>query len=80
MIRPRPGHGTGYEVQFVDFDWAGVEGEARYPLTISPTVKWAPGIVGGQLILQAHDDAMEGGMWYRPSGEGPVAAPSSRRS
>ena len=39
----------------IDFDWAGKEGEARYPKDLSPAVRWPPGAKAGGLITKAHD-------------------------
>ncbi|KAI0739155.1 hypothetical protein C8Q80DRAFT_234232 [Daedaleopsis nitida] len=45
------------DIQVIDFDWAGKEGEARYPKDLSPAVKWPHGAEPGGLITTAHD-------WY----------------
>ncbi|KAI0739132.1 hypothetical protein C8Q80DRAFT_232263 [Daedaleopsis nitida] len=42
-------------VMIIDFDWAGKEGEARYPKDLSPAVKWPHGAEPGGLITTAHD-------------------------
>jgi hypothetical protein len=42
-------------VRFVDFDWAGVEGEVSYPPYMNPDISWAKGVACGQLMLQQHD-------------------------
>ncbi|KAI0249173.1 hypothetical protein BJV78DRAFT_1328610, partial [Lactifluus subvellereus] len=41
----------------VDFDWAGVDGEARYPPMINDSgeIRWARGIKAGGLIEKQHD-------------------------
>ncbi|KAF7301231.1 hypothetical protein MIND_00687900 [Mycena indigotica] len=41
-------------VQFVDFDWCGLEGEATYPLDISMgAIDWAADVGPGSLITAA---------------------------
>lgn len=42
----------------VDFDWAGVEGEVRYPMGINLEVSWAPGTDPDELIMKEHDQYM----------------------
>ncbi|KAI0681582.1 hypothetical protein C8Q76DRAFT_804541 [Earliella scabrosa] len=51
LIQPR----KGGAVRIIDFDWAGKEGEARYPNDLSPAVRWPPGAKAGGLITKAHD-------------------------
>ncbi|KAI0704761.1 hypothetical protein C8Q76DRAFT_603626, partial [Earliella scabrosa] len=46
---------TAKAVRIIDFDWAGKEGEARYPGDLSPRVQWPPGARPGGLITRAHD-------------------------
>jgi serine/threonine protein kinase len=48
------------DVLLIDFDWAGMEGEVRYPINIaSGPHLWRPdGAVGGELITKEHDLAM----------------------
>ncbi len=45
------------KVQLIDFDWAGKDGEAKYPLSISKSIcwAWALGVKGGRLIRKDHD-------------------------
>ena len=45
-------------VRFVDFDWAGAEGEARYPAFMNIDVPWPHGAAPGALLAQAHDAAL----------------------
>lgn len=45
------------DIQVIDFDWAGKEGEARYPKDLPPAVKWPRGAEPGGIIAAAHD-------WY----------------
>ncbi|KAI0686932.1 hypothetical protein BC835DRAFT_1420050 [Cytidiella melzeri] len=44
------------KVHFIDFDWSGAIGQARYPLGVnSITVKRPDGARGGELITTGHD-------------------------
>ena len=45
-------------VRIVDFDWAGVAGEVRYPLHLSTAIKWPAGVADYAPITTAHDDDM----------------------
>jgi hypothetical protein len=49
------GGGAGWEVRFVDLDWAGLEGVARYPARMSAELPWHPGAKPGSVLQQAHD-------------------------
>ncbi|KIY73275.1 hypothetical protein CYLTODRAFT_440083 [Cylindrobasidium torrendii FP15055 ss-10] len=42
-------------VKILDFDWAGIEGETKYPLNLSKMVDWAAGVRDYALIKKAHD-------------------------
>jgi hypothetical protein len=42
-------------IVFVDFDWAGTEGEVRFPPLLNPRVPWPEGVEGGSLIRKEHD-------------------------
>ena len=46
------------KVKLVDFDWAGEEGQAKYPLLISSSVKWPDGVKPLNVIERAHDMEM----------------------
>ena len=48
-------NGVTWEACFVDFDWSGTEGVARYPPLMSAAVPWSPGARPGALLAQAHD-------------------------
>ncbi|RDX41679.1 hypothetical protein OH76DRAFT_1318718, partial [Lentinus brumalis] len=52
----------GDSVQLVDLDWAGKEGEARYPYDINLSDKsiigWHEGVSRGGLIEKEHDEHM----------------------
>src|SRR5260221_8266750 len=46
-------------VHLIDFDWAGYDGEVKYPMEINcKTVKRPEGVKGGELITQQHDNEM----------------------
>ncbi|KAF8337917.1 uncharacterized protein EI90DRAFT_2909016 [Cantharellus anzutake] len=49
---------TEGKVQLIDFDWAGKNGEARYPVSISTCIEWPHGVSGGGYIQPEHDRAM----------------------
>ncbi|TFK87573.1 hypothetical protein K466DRAFT_490601, partial [Polyporus arcularius HHB13444] len=49
---------VGKRVRIVDFDWAGEEGIARYPLYLSKTIFWPAGVADYALIRAEHDDEM----------------------
>ena len=38
-----------------DFDWAGKNGEARYPLDINMAHEWAPNVRAGGIMYHDHD-------------------------
>jgi len=42
-------------IVFVDFDWAGTEGEVRFPPLLNPRVPWPEGVEGGGIIQKEHD-------------------------
>ena len=42
-------------MKFVDFDWAGKVGDARYPVMMNPEVNWHLNAFLGKLILPEHD-------------------------
>ncbi|KAG0702543.1 hypothetical protein DFH29DRAFT_875082 [Suillus ampliporus] len=46
------------KVQLIDFDWAGREGEVRYPISISRGIDWPEGVRGNGHILKKHDRDM----------------------
>ncbi len=45
----------GWEVRFVDFEFAGEEGKDRYPVPLNPGLPWAQGAGFGQLLHHSHD-------------------------
>ncbi|PNW88714.1 hypothetical protein CHLRE_01g041400v5 [Chlamydomonas reinhardtii] len=46
-----------WHVRFIDFDWAGLEGDAdaRYPVLLSPLIRWPEGVAPGTQMRQQHD-------------------------
>ena len=49
----------GIKIHFIDFDWAGRQGEAVYPMRVNKVTVWRPeGASDGQPILVEHDVAM----------------------
>ena len=55
-------------VAFLDFDWAGVEGQARYPPLMSQVVPWPPGAEHGALISADHDRQLLASSFKRVTG------------
>ncbi|KAG2009434.1 protein kinase subdomain-containing protein PKL/ccin9 [Coprinopsis cinerea AmutBmut pab1-1] len=45
-------------VKLLDFDWAGREGEVRYPLRLSKDLRWPSGVRDNGLILAEYDNEM----------------------
>jgi hypothetical protein len=43
------------EVKLIDFNWAGVEGQARYPSLISPEIHWPNGVKPLAVMRREHD-------------------------
>ncbi|RDX42408.1 hypothetical protein OH76DRAFT_1411175 [Lentinus brumalis] len=43
-------------LRVIDFDWAGKEGTARYPMDLSPDIPWPAEARPGALIMKEHDD------------------------
>jgi len=52
----KPADGSG--VMLVDFDWCGLAGQGRYPLTIDsdPSCGWHPEVGPGVVMCKKHDD------------------------
>ena len=49
----------GIKIHFIDFDWAGRQGEAVYPIRVNRVTVWRPeGASDGKPILVEHDMAM----------------------
>ncbi|KAK7001847.1 hypothetical protein R3P38DRAFT_3045071 [Favolaschia claudopus] len=48
---------AGDEVKLIDFDWAGKEGEATYPINLAKNM-WPKGAQAMGLITREHDEAM----------------------
>ena len=55
--RPAPGLPSdgGYDVRFIDFDWAGEDGVVRCPTFINPEAGWPPGMKVGVPLTQQLD-------------------------
>ncbi|PNH07961.1 hypothetical protein TSOC_005547 [Tetrabaena socialis] len=52
----RDAEGAGsWQVRFVDFEWAGREGQATYPACLNPDVPWPEGVGYGKQLQRAHD-------------------------
>ncbi|KDN50498.1 hypothetical protein RSAG8_00996, partial [Rhizoctonia solani AG-8 WAC10335] len=51
--------------RLIDFEWCGVEGEARYPAGMNQSKKigWALGAAKGSLLLKQHDRHMFGNLF-----------------
>ena len=45
-------------VAFLDWDWAGAEGEAVYPPGLSEAIAWPAGAHVGAAISRLHDETM----------------------
>ena len=43
------------QVKFIDFDWAGVNGDTTYPTSMNPNINWAPGVGLCKHIKPEHD-------------------------
>ena len=46
------------KVKLIDFNWAGEEGQAKYPSLISSDIKWAAGVEALGVIKKDHDITM----------------------
>jgi serine/threonine protein kinase len=46
------------EVKLIDFDWAGVSGQVKYPCLISSSVDWPADVKALDIIQVAHDNDM----------------------
>jgi serine/threonine protein kinase len=46
------------KVKLIDFNWAGEEGQAKYPSLISSDIKWAAGVESLGVIKKDHDMEM----------------------
>lgn len=44
-----------FKVAFIDFDWAGTDGEDRYPLFINLLNTWPPGVNCREVMRSEHD-------------------------
>ncbi len=77
----RDGKGSGsWQVRFIDFEWAGREGEATYPAGLNPEIPWPDDVAGGKQLRCAHDiellatcaASLLAGDGQRPRGRGVV--------
>jgi hypothetical protein len=57
LLRQGPSSDS-YDVRFVDFDGAGVDGLRTYPPFMNPSVEWPFGAVAGEALRQEHDVAL----------------------
>lgn len=55
MVLPVEGQPSKCHVHFIDFDWSGQEGVARYPLLMSTKIPWAQNAGDQQVMRQEHD-------------------------
>ena len=46
------------EVKLIDFNWSGEEGQAKYPLLISPEIAWPEGVRALAVMRREHDSEM----------------------
>ncbi|KAJ7868408.1 hypothetical protein B0H14DRAFT_2346612 [Mycena olivaceomarginata] len=46
---------AGKKVKLIDFDWAGKEGYAKYPIHIAHNIDWPPGVTAMGKIKKVHD-------------------------
>jgi serine/threonine protein kinase len=46
------------EVKLIDFNWAGMAGQAKYPCTLSVGIAWAEGVKAMSVMKTEHDLAM----------------------
>ncbi len=52
----RDTEGAGsWQVRFVDFEWAGREGQATYPAFLNPDIPWPDGVGYRKQLQRAHD-------------------------
>ena len=46
------------QVKLIDFDWAGVEGQTKYPFLISQVIDWPEGVKPLAVLQRSHDLVM----------------------
>ncbi|KAJ7257355.1 hypothetical protein C8J57DRAFT_1436958 [Mycena rebaudengoi] len=46
---------AGKKVKLIDFDWAGTEGHAKYPIHLAHNIDWPPGVTAMGKIEKEHD-------------------------
>ncbi|KAK9914910.1 hypothetical protein WJX75_002187 [Coccomyxa subellipsoidea] len=57
-IMARRKEGGKWEVKYVDFAWSGIHERTRYPVLMSPDVKWPLGAQAQGLLRQKHDQEL----------------------
>ena len=50
--------GNNNQVKFIDFEWAGKEGEATYPMLLNTEIGWHNDVIPGGKIKIIHDEHM----------------------
>ena len=70
IIQPHPSNPSFPYLKVIDFDWAGVAGDAVYPLNRNPDVSW-PGEDGMLISIEDDKKMMESWLKHWP-GQAPV--------
>ena len=55
-LRPQNIILVGERLCIIDFDWAGVAGEVRYPQELNMLCNWHPAVHPGGIIAPEHDE------------------------
>ncbi|QRV79824.1 hypothetical protein RhiJN_07839 [Ceratobasidium sp. AG-Ba] len=55
----RDATGTPTKAQLVNFEWCGKHQEGRYPLRMSRSFEWVPGMNWGGIMDKEHDSEMK---------------------
>lgn len=55
LVRHDPEGARSWQVRFIDFEWAGREGEATHPAGLNPEIPWPEGVAEGKQLRCAHD-------------------------
>jgi hypothetical protein len=56
VVRDSDGKVTGG--MLIDFDWCGIDGQAKYPPDINPYIDWPKDVGPGATMLKEHDNEM----------------------
>jgi serine/threonine protein kinase len=56
-----------HEVKLIDFNWAGVEGQAKYPYMISPGIDWPEDVKALAVMKTDHDVDMLSKLFGKPA-------------